>query len=79
MPLTRTKKIVLAGAAVALLVAGIILARHFSIDSGASARQELLQLVLLDVGEEGTQRIEITLGEWIIFMIVTLGAAHRRA
>jgi hypothetical protein len=59
MPLTRTKKIVLAGAAAVLLVAGMILARHFSIDSGGSARQELLELapsdstavIFLDVDE----------------------------
>jgi len=44
MALTRTKQIALGGAAAALLVAGIILARHFSIGSGASARQQLLQL-----------------------------------
>jgi len=73
MPLTRTKKIVLAGAAAALLVAGIILARHFSIDSGASARQELLQLappdstavIFLDLDEFKRSPFLAKLYEWV--------------
>jgi hypothetical protein len=48
MPLTPTKKLTLAASIAVLVLAALILARHFSIGSADSARQQLLQFVPSD-------------------------------
>src|SRR5256885_1874763 len=45
MQLTRAKKIALASLIIVLLLSGLLLARYFSIDSSASEREQLLQLI----------------------------------
>src|SRR5438034_112587 len=45
MPLSKRKKIALAVALAFLFVAGLVLVRRFSLDSDASERQQLLQLI----------------------------------